>query len=403
MTIKPTPKARESRPSVFPLVLLLASIALVTSMALDFLNSKRGETSYLFPARTEKAEAPVPPKPFRDILAEGLLSAGIPSGSFESVEDPRLTARIVARIALVLFKEAEVFFDRWAAAEGIDIVEKIQTEPAGRIEYTWRVKAPDGREGEILFVCPAEPAPEAPLAAAKTPPPKAPSKRAGPVRVALIIDDMGSSLEALNDILSLGEPVTIAVLPFSTFARETAEIAHSRNLEVLLHLPLESQNNHNSGYGTEGMIFSGMDDHEILRILREDLEQVPFIRGVNNHMGSRLTTEAPVMRTILGALKENGLFFVDSRTTAQTVAYDEALRLGIPTAMRDVFLDADEDRGMILSRLIELFRVARNKGSAVGICHPFPETLQVLKENFRLLGEQGLEAVPVSELLTRRD
>jgi polysaccharide deacetylase 2 family uncharacterized protein YibQ len=197
--------------------------------------------------------------------------------------------------------------------------------------------------------------------------------------------------------------VTVAVLPYSTFARETAEIAHARNLEVLLHLPLESLNNHDDAYGSEGMILSGMATDEILWILDEDLGEVPFIKGVNNHMGSRLTTDAAVMRTILGVLKRRGLFFVDSRTTSQTVAYEEALRMGVPAAMRDVFLDADEDRGMIRSRLLELFRTARNKGSAVGICHPFPETLKVLKEDFGLLREYGLEAVSVSKLLTRRD
>jgi polysaccharide deacetylase 2 family uncharacterized protein YibQ len=217
--------------------------------------------------------------------------------------------------------------------------------------------------------------------------------------VALIIDDMGNSLEVLNDILSLDEPVTIAILPFSTFARETAEIAHDNNREVLLHLPLESQNNDGVSYPTDGMILAGMSEDETLRILRDNLTQIPFVSGVNNHMGSRLTAEAPVMRTILGFLKERNLFFVDSRTTAQSVAFNEAVRMGIPAASRDVFLDADEDRRMILSRLLELFRVAQRKGAAVGICHPFPETLKVLKENFYLLREYNLRAVPVSRII----
>ncbi len=352
----------------------------------------------------EGTELSVPPRPLKDILSEGLITAGIPAASLESMEDPRLSARIVATIAPVLYEEAERFLGRWAPTEGLEILGVSRTEPEGRVEYVWQLRSADGQEGEILFVCP-RPAPSeaVPEETASRPEPKAPEKPAEPGRVALIIDDMGSSLEVLNELLNLGEPITVAILPFSTFARETAEIAHSRNLEILLHLPLESQNDHDDPYGTEGMIFAGMDDGEIVRILSDDLDQVPFIRGVNNHMGSRLTTEPSAMRTILGVLKQRGLFFVDSRTTAQTVAYDEALRMGVPATKRDVFLDADEDRAMIRSRLLELFRVARNRGRAVGICHPFPETLRVLREDFHLLGEYGLEAVPVSELLTGRD
>jgi polysaccharide deacetylase 2 family uncharacterized protein YibQ len=404
MTRPPTRKADEKEPPVLALVLSLVALAVASSVFLDFLNGRRGEKSYLFPGRKESAAPAVPPGRFQDTLVEGLISAGIPRDSLEGIEDPELAARIVARVALPLYREAEEFLDRWTRDERISVAGKTRTEADGRIEFAWRLTSPGGEEGVILFVCPQEPpAKPVPKKPGEKPPAKAPSPRAGPGQVALIIDDMGSSLEALNDILSVGEHITVAVLPFSTFARETAELAHSRNLEVLLHLPLESQNNHEIAAGTDGMIFAGMDESEMLRILREDLAQVPFAKGVNNHMGSRLTTEASAMRTILGVLKQKGLFFVDSRTTAQTVAYEEALRMGVPAAKRDVFLDADEDRGMIRSRLLELFRTARSKGSAVGICHPFPETLRVLKEDFRLLADYGLEAVPVSRLLTGRD
>jgi hypothetical protein len=116
-------------------------------------------------------------------------------------------------------------------------------------------------------------------------------------------------------------------------------------------------------------------------------------------MGSRFTAERDLMRTVLLPLKMKGLFFVDSRTISNSVALDEARKMGIPSTERDVFLDADEDRGMIRGRLIELFQKARKNGYAVGICHPFPETLAVLKSSFFLLDSYGLEAVPVSRLV----
>jgi polysaccharide deacetylase 2 family uncharacterized protein YibQ len=150
---------------------------------------------------------------------------------------------------------------------------------------------------------------------------------------------------------------------------------------------------------TEGMIRADMTEPEIVRSFESSYARVPFTAGSNNHMGSRFTAERDLMRTVLLPLKMKGLFFVDSRTTSNSVALDEARKMGIPSTERDVFLDADEDRGMIRGRLIELFQKARKNGYAVGICHPFPETLAVLKSSFFLLDSYGLEAVPVSRLV----
>ena len=120
-------------------------------------------------------------------------------------------------------------------------------------------------------------------------------------------------------------------------------------------------------------------------------------------MGSKVTADEALMRTILEPLKEKGLFFLDSRTTARSVAYTVARDMGVPAEYRQVFLDADGSNGLIKDRLLELFRLAQKEGRAVGICHPFPETLQALKENIHLLKDYGLEAVFASELATLRD
>ncbi|MGD1010032.1 MAG: divergent polysaccharide deacetylase family protein [Candidatus Aminicenantales bacterium] len=247
----------------------------------------------------------------------------------------------------------------------------------------------------------AAPKTEAPPALKEPPLKEAPPKATKRVRgeVALIVDDMGNSLEALNEILSLKEPITVSVLPYSPYAQETARVAHDNGLEVLLHLPLESLNNHDASTDTEGMIMTTMSPDEIGQSFETSLARVPFADGVNNHMGSKFTADATLMRTLLAPFKDKGLFFVDSRTTAQTVAYDEALGMGIPALKRDVFLDADADRSRIKSRLIELFKLAQKKGKAVGICHPFPETLQVLRSSFRLFEKYSLEAVTVSRLV----
>jgi polysaccharide deacetylase 2 family uncharacterized protein YibQ len=237
------------------------------------------------------------------------------------------------------------------------------------------------------------------IAPVKGPPAVKPSSPAG--KVALVVDDMGNSLEALDDLLGLGESVTVAILPYSPYALETARKAHEKGLEVLLHLPLESLNGSGSETGTEGLIRSGMGEEEVRALMAEELDRIPHVRGVNNHMGSKVTADTAMMRTILEPLRERGLFFLDSRTSGKSVAYDVAVSMGIPTTSRQVFLDADGDTGRIRERLLELFRIAQRDGRAVGICHPFQETLRTLKENFGLLGNYRLEAVFASEIARR--
>jgi hypothetical protein len=237
------------------------------------------------------------------------------------------------------------------------------------------------------------------IAPVKEPPAVKSSAPAG--KVALVVDDMGNSLEALDELVGLGEPVTVAVLPYSPHALETARRAHEKGLEVLLHLPLESLNGNGSEAGTEGLIRSEMGDEEIRSLMAEELDRVPYVRGVNNHMGSKVTADTAMMRTILEPLRERGLFFLDSRTSGKSVAYDVAVDMGMPAVSRQVFLDADGDAGLIRERLLELFRIARRDGRAVGICHPFKETLRTLRDNFGLLRSYRLEAVFASEMAHR--
>jgi polysaccharide deacetylase 2 family uncharacterized protein YibQ len=268
---------------------------------------------------------------------------------------------------------------------------KALDKPAPEIVDKKRAEPPAGA------VMKPEPKPKPPVNAPVRARPGAAASRS---MVALVVDDMGNSLEALDELVDLGESVTISVLPYSLHSRETAEIAHRKGIEVLLHLPLESLNNHDSEAGMEGLIHSGLSDAEVRKLMADDLNQVPYIKGVNNHMGSKVTADEALMRIILEPLKKKGLFFLDSRTSNKSVAFAVARNMGIPAESRQVFLDADGKSELIKERLLELFRLAQKEGRAIGICHPFRKTLQALKENFHLLKDYGLEAVFASELAT---
>lgn len=392
---------------------VMFGLALLSVLLLDFIASRNGESSYIFapvkkaaaPAsRTQPVEQPsekpaletavkAPVKTFEDVVSASLAAAGVSEDSVLQLKGPKGRPLFEVEIPSELYESVSPSVERALKAEGVRVLSKKRTPGEEKTEVVWALRRPAKEDAAITFVLPVEPPP---VVVAE----KAPPARKGPRgQVALIMDDMGNSLETLDEIIALGRPLTISVLPYSAHAAETARIAHEKGLEVLLHLPLESVNNHEAMAGTEGLIMAMMTEPAIVASFEASYDRVPFATGTNNHMGSRFTAERDLMRAILRPIKEKGLFFVDSRTTAKTVALDEARRMGIPATERDVFLDADEDRGRIRGRLIELLQKARKKGRAVGICHPFPETLAVLKSSLFLIDSYNLEAVPVSRLV----
>jgi polysaccharide deacetylase 2 family uncharacterized protein YibQ len=414
MTKRLLPKSRQPWPAFVLVTVALTAAALLSAVLLDYLNARKGEPTYIFAAK-EKGPAPAPappavyemtpsekpetkpaeqpaPKTLEEAMAAGLAAAGISEDTLLRLKDPKGRPLFEVEIPADLYASIEPSLDKALKAESVRVTGKKRTKGEDRTEVLWSLRRAPKQEAALSFVLPAEP----PVIVAG----REPAAKRGPRgQVALIMDDMGNSLDALDALVALRRPVTVSILPYSAHAAETARIARENGLEVLLHLPLESVNNHEAMADTEGMIVATMTEPAIVAAFEASFDRVPFAAGMNNHMGSRFTAERDLMRAILRPIKERGLFFVDSRTTAKTVALDEARKMGIPAAERDVFLDADEDRGRIRGRLIELFQKARKKGRAIGICHPFPETLAVLKSTFQLVDVYNLEAVPVSRLV----
>jgi polysaccharide deacetylase 2 family uncharacterized protein YibQ len=218
------------------------------------------------------------------------------------------------------------------------------------------------------------------------------------VRVSLVIDDLGRSVGDLGPLEELGVPVSYAVLPFEEQTAEVVAELRNRREEILLHLPMEPQNGEDPG---PGALRRGMSEDELAEKTLAALQAVPGAVGVNNHMGSGLSTEEGPMTTLMGILSGRGLFFLDSRTSAESVAYKTAVRFGIPAAERQVFLDGDPDPEAIRTQFHRLLALARDRGAAIAIGHPYPETLDVLAEEVPKAKALGYEFVPVSYLLDR--
>lgn len=229
-------------------------------------------------------------------------------------------------------------------------------------------------------------------------PPKEVIKKPTLGRIAIIIDDWGSSKTVSSFISTVDVPVAIAVLPKLPYSKMIAEYAHTNGKEVMLHLPMEPHYTADT-YPKDYIIKVSMGSGKVKSIIDESLQTVPFAQGVNNHMGSRATEDKKLITTIYSYLKEKKFFFVDSATSEKSICEDVAKKLNLPFAKRDMFLDNKADRAYIEDQVNQLTKLAQKHGYAVGIGHARPLTLQVLKAQIPILKEKGFKFITVREMI----
>jgi polysaccharide deacetylase 2 family uncharacterized protein YibQ len=217
-------------------------------------------------------------------------------------------------------------------------------------------------------------------------------------RIALIIDDLGNAMRAGERTAALYGPVACAILPHTPFGETIAQRAHLAGKEVLLHLPLQPvEQGEAAGSGT---IIIDNTRTQLVRIFESDIVSIPYVVGVSNHMGSLLTRHPGHMGWLMDALKaHDDLFFVDSYTTVSSVALQLAREHGVPAIRRDVFLDNVPTEAEIDREFRRLMKRARKNGSAVGIGHPYPETLRYLERILPTLTKEGIELVSIGQLI----
>jgi polysaccharide deacetylase 2 family uncharacterized protein YibQ len=223
------------------------------------------------------------------------------------------------------------------------------------------------------------------------------SGKAANARLAIIIDDLGNDRAVAEAVFALGYPLTISVLPNHEHSMDIAKEAHRRGFQVMLHLPMQSVANETP---EAQELHPGMPAPEVAALLDQFLQNVPDAAGVNNHQGSQATADAALMDELMPALRDRHLFYVDSRTTTATVAYDAAQDFGVRSAFRNVpFLDDVADVAAVRKQLELALRGAREKGEAVAIGHPHPATLQALREILPQAQAQRVRLVLASELV----
>jgi len=228
--------------------------------------------------------------------------------------------------------------------------------------------------------------------------PAAPAASGAPV-LAIIVDDLGYDPGAARSVFAIPARVTVAVLPNLPDSSSIAEEANRRGIEVLLHLPMESVAGEDKAEKIE--LHTGEPPAEVARILDQMLATVPHATGVNNHQGSRATTDPALMASLAAAIRAHGLFFIDSRTASGSRAFEAARRAGVPAAARNIFLDDDEQPAAIRRQLEHAERLAREQGTCVAIGHPHSATLDVLSEMLPEVEARGVRLVSASQVVQR--
>jgi len=220
-----------------------------------------------------------------------------------------------------------------------------------------------------------------------------------PPRISIIIDDLGYHFEAGRRAIDLPGPIAFAILPATPRGQRLAQLANERGKEVLLHLPLEAVAH--DGPVEPGGIALDMSRAAFRTAFASAIDSVPFAIGVSSHRGSLLTRHPGHMSWLMEEIqRRDGLFFIDSYTTHESVALQIAAESGVLATRRDVFLDHTSHRESVLAELDRLKKLARERGKAVAIGHPYPETLDVLERELPNLAAEGFELVAISDLIT---
>jgi polysaccharide deacetylase 2 family uncharacterized protein YibQ len=216
-------------------------------------------------------------------------------------------------------------------------------------------------------------------------------------RIAIIIDDVGYDAETARSFIRLDIPLTLSILPKAPYAALIAKEAHESGRELILHLPMEPKGYPKLKPGP-GAVLVRMPGETISGIIDDHLRRIPWVRGVNNHMGSRFTEREEGMAVVFAELRKRGLFYVDSRTTHRTVAPSLGRRMGVPVVERGVFLDNDLSSKAMRFQIERLLGMARHAGYGIGIGHPHRETLRCLRDSLERI-RRDAQVVPVSEIV----
>ncbi|MBU5436556.1 divergent polysaccharide deacetylase family protein [Tissierella sp. MSJ-40] len=219
--------------------------------------------------------------------------------------------------------------------------------------------------------------------------------------IALVINDLGNNGEGIEELMKLDIPITGAVMPFLEYSKIDSEKCYNAGMEIILHLPMESESGPISWSGPNP-ITCAKSNEEVRKNVEDGIKEIKWAKGINNHMGSRVMKNERIMKEVLKVAKEKGLYFLDSRTGEYSVAERLTKELDIVYFYRDIFLDNSKREQDIVDSMEKLGQIALEKGYAVGIGHVGGQggkiTIEVIDKMSKKLQEQGIEFIYLSQI-----
>ncbi len=217
-------------------------------------------------------------------------------------------------------------------------------------------------------------------------------------KIAVIMDDMGTSLGPLRELLQLDIIITPSILPGTGKALSSTSLLQEKGREYMIHMPMQPRSYPRTNPGANALLL-GQSKTKTRQLVQSYMAAVPGAVGGNNHMGSRYTEESEGMRIVLNELKQHELFFIDSRTIGDSVAFSEARKMGLKTATRNIFLDNQDDISYIRRQIRKMVNLAGENKEVIAICHPHAATLEAFRLEQRWLEQQPVDFVSASKLV----
>jgi len=221
--------------------------------------------------------------------------------------------------------------------------------------------------------------------------------------LSIVIDDFGNFSGALlQQFLDLPKAITFAILPDLTHSEEVMQKAYNQGRETIIHVPMEPESYPKDDPG-KNAIYVDLDEKEIKKRMRKFIKQLPLCIGINNHMGSLATQHENIMTPVLQVLKENDMFFLDSRTSAKTVGYTLAVEMDVPACERDVFLDAGDYTDRVANKTEDIFELAGKLNNIIVITHAKEKSLEELKGFLSRIEGNNIKLVPISDIVLPKE
>lgn len=218
-------------------------------------------------------------------------------------------------------------------------------------------------------------------------------------QLVIIIDDIGNNYDQGNAMVELAGPLTLAFLPHTPYAKRLANKAYLQHKEIILHAPME--NTVKAALGP-GALTQALTEIELKQTLQKAIASIPHVQGINNHMGSALTQNKQAMKWVMETLQSEQLYFIDSLTSPNSIAYQQAIKHQLPALRRHIFLDNDKSLEALTRQWNKALRIANKTGRAILIGHPYTESHAFLAQQLPTLAAKGIELIPASQLLLQQ-